>query len=365
MDASHKKPLVVDGHQDLAYNALTFGRDYLRSALAIRAQEKGASIPSGRGTCMIGLPELLAGHIAVVFGVIFTMPAHRATSASDIVYTDAHQAHLQGMSQLDVYHRWAEEPQMALVGSGADLDAVLATWQDDSPDDGPDTRQVGIVPLMENADPIREPAELELWVERGVRIVGPAWAASRYAAGTGAPGPLTDLGRELLDVMADLGVGLDLTHMAENAALEALDRFEGVLMASHSNPQGIVPGDRQLSDALIAGIAERGGVIGIVPFNRFLRRDWHKGDRKDRVSLTDVVRAIDYVCQRTGDAGHVALGSDFDGGFGSESTPAEFDTVADLQKIGAALGEHGFEMNHIEAIMGGNWLRLLRRLLPE
>jgi membrane dipeptidase len=165
--------------------------------------------------------------------------------------------------------------------------------------------------------------------------------------------------------MADLGVGLDLTHMAERAALEALDRFEGVLMATHSNPQGIVPGDRQLSDALITGVAERAGVIGIALYNAFLRRDWRKGDRKERVTLADVVRAIDYVCQLVGDAAHVALGSDFDGGFGSESAPAEIDTVTDLQKIATALREQGFKSGDISAIMGDNWLRILRRLLPE
>jgi membrane dipeptidase len=165
--------------------------------------------------------------------------------------------------------------------------------------------------------------------------------------------------------MADLSIGLDLSHMAEEAALEALDRFEGVLLASHSNPQGLVPGDRQLSDAVIEGLAERDGVIGIVLYNGFLRRDWRKGERKERVTLDDVVRAIDYVCQRVGDAQHVALGSDFDGGFGSESVPAGIDTVADLQKIGAALTEHGYEQHHVEAVMSDNWLRLLRRVLPE
>jgi membrane dipeptidase len=358
--------IIVDAHQDLAYNVLTFGRDYRRSALETRAQEKDGPVPATNGSCMVGLPELLAGNVAVVFGSIFTMPARRALSTSSIVYDNAQMAHTQAMAQLDVYHRWAdEEPQIALVGRRGDLEAVLATWQGVSKLDGDGVPHVGIVPSMENADPIREPAELELWVERGVRVVGPAWAGSRYAGGTAEPGPLTDLGRELLELMPELGVALDLSHMAERAAHEALERFEGVLLASHSNPQAIVPGDRHLSDVLIQGIAERGGVIGIVPFNKFLRPDWRRGDRKERVTLADVVRAIDYVCQRVGDADHVALGSDFDGGFGSESAPAGIDTVADLTKIAQALGEHGFEPDHVAAIMGGNWLRLLRRLLPE
>ena len=351
--------VIVDAHQDLAYNVVSLGRDYRQSALETRAREKGSPLSETMGQCMIGLPELLAAKVAVVFGTLFAAPARRALSAREIVYHNPQEAHEQAMAHLDVYRRWADDASpFTLLGNRADLEAVLASQTGDE-------ARVGIVPLMENADPIREPAELELWVERGLRIIGPAWAGSRYAGGTGEPGPLTDLGRELLEVMAEYGVGLDLSHMAERAALEALDRFEGVLLASHSNPQSLVPGDRQLSDALIDGIAARDGVMGVVLYNAFLRPDWHNGDRKEQVTLVDVVRAIDYVCQRIGDAEHVALGSDFDGGFGSASAPAEIDTVADLPKIATALGEHGFEPAHIRAIMGGNWLRLLRRLLPE
>lgn len=359
------KLIIVDGHQDLAYSALTYGRDILRSAQDTRRSEKGGPIPRANGQCMVGLPELLQGRVAIIFGTVFAMPARRGGGDLDIVYRDVHEAHMQAMVQLDLYRHWADEiPQIALVRDRSDLEAILGTWRTPSKDEDAEP-QVGIVLLMENADPIREPAELELWVERGIRLVGPSWAGSQYAGGVGEPGPLTDLGRELLEVMADLGVALDLSHMSETAAVEALDRFEGVVLASHSNPAAIMPTDRHLGDHLIERITERDGVIGIVPYNAFLRRDWHRSDRKDRTTLTDVVRAIDYVCQRVGDAEHVAIGSDFDGGFGSESAPAEIDTVADLPKIADALGQHGFEPVHIEAIMAGNWLRLLRRVLPE
>ena len=74
--------------------------------------------------------------------------------------------------------------------------------------------------------------------------------------------------------------------------------------------------------------------------------------------------AMDYVCQMAGDAQHVALGTDFDGGFGSESTPAELDTIADLPKIATALKARGYGDADVEAIMGGNWLRIVRRALP-
>ena len=52
-----------------------------------------------------------------------------------------------------------------------------------------------------------------------------------------------------------------------------------------------------------------------------------------------------------------------DGGFGAESIPAELDTAADLQKVGEALGDAGFSQTDIDNILGGNWVRLLRRAL--
>jgi membrane dipeptidase len=76
-----------------------------------------------------------------------------------------------------------------------------------------------------------------------------------------------------------------------------------------------------------------------------------------------VVDAIDAVCQIAGDADHVGIGSDFDGGQGAESAPAELDTVGDLPKLAAALARRGFSEKGIAAVMGGNWLHFFRRQL--
>jgi membrane dipeptidase len=225
---------------------------------------------------------------------------------------------------------------------------------------------VGIIPLIEGADPIREPAEAEMWFERGVRMVALTWGAgTRYAGGNRAPGPLTDAGRELLTVMADLGMVLDVSHMSDESFFEAVDRFEGCTVASHSNPRARVPSPRHLSDEMIRRLAERDGMIGVMPINNFLRHGWTKRDGKAAVTLADVAAAIDHVCQVVGDAAHVGIGSDFDGGFGAERAPAEMDTVADLWRIGPALGEMGYGDDEIAAILSGNWLRLLRAALPE
>lgn len=348
--------LIVDAHEDVAWNILALGRDVRRSALEARRLEAETDVPARTGLRMVGLPEWLKGRVAVVFGTIYVEPARRGRDTGPHVYTDAEEAHALAMRQLDTYHRLAEEEeQITLVDNQVGLGGVLASWEEGSP-------TVGIVPLMEGADPIREPAEAELWFERGVRLVGLSWkAGTRYAGGDGSGGPLTDLGRQLLNVMAELGMILDVSHLSEEAWFEAVGRFEGLPIATHSNPRALVPGARQLSDEMIRRLGQRDGVVGIVPANAFLRPDW----RTTPATLADVVAAIDHVCQVVGDAAHVGIGSDFDGGLGADQTPEELDTVADLPHIGSALAEAGYDVNHIEAIMAGNWLRVLRNALPD
>ncbi|MGD2147788.1 MAG: membrane dipeptidase, partial [Anaerolineae bacterium] len=179
--------LIVDAHEDIAWNMVVLGRDIRRSAMETRRLELGGEVPERNGICMVGLPELLQGKVAVVFGTVYAPPARRGTERGPHVYSTPAEAHVLGQEQLDVYHRLAdEEEQIDLVGSLDDLEAVLERWSDGSP-------RVGIVPLMEGADPIREPSEAEMWFERGVRIVGLSWkAGTRYAGGDGSLGPLTD-----------------------------------------------------------------------------------------------------------------------------------------------------------------------------
>jgi membrane dipeptidase len=358
-------PLLVDAHLDLAYNALTFGRNYARPALATRELEKNSETVAHNGQTLLGLADFLLGRVGVIFGTLFAAPKKfRSGEWDKLFYADAQEAHRQYAKQLDYYARLVDENEaFRLIAHQRDLEAVLATWQ---PDDLT-KRRIGIVPLMEGADGIREPKEAEWWMERGVRLVGLAWSRTRYAGGTGEPGPLTPDGRQLLNVMADLGLMLDLAHCSDESFLEACDRFPGVAVCTHANPRALHKNparpERHLSDEMIKRLAGRGGVIGVVPYNRFLT-DWQKSDGKARVTLKQVVAAIDHICQVTGSAAHVGIGSDFDGGFGVESVPAEIDTIADMQKLASLLAERGYSEKDIAAIFSENWLAVLRRGLP-
>jgi membrane dipeptidase len=315
------------------------------------------------GEATIGLPDAILGRVAVIHATLFVAPARPKPTAWDrLQYKDPSEAYRLASQQINYYRRIAGEcDRVQIIESRTDLDTVLATWETDK--DILDHRQ-GWVLLMENADPILEPKQFEEWYERGVRIVGPAWAGTRYSGGTGQPGPLTDLGRELLDRMANMNALLDLSHMAEAAFLEAVDHYPGQIIASHSNPRHFVNSDRHLSDEMIRRLAERDGVVGIVLYNRFLKEGWVKSDGKASVPLSVPLDAIDYVCQLTGSASHVGIGSDFDGGFGAESIPDGIETVTDLWYLGEALRARGYAEEDIEAIIGGNMLRKLRQSLP-
>jgi membrane dipeptidase len=364
-DQSVEPFIIVDAHEDIAYNTVNYRRDFTLSAHAKRRLEANTDIPKLTGSATIGLPDALLGRVALIFGTLFVAPTWASQPmgiSGEVAYETPAQAYRFGLDQIDVYHRLADENErIVLVRTRADLGTVLATWAEGVEFD---KHKVGIVLLMEGADPIPEPKAFEEWYERGVRIVGPAWSETRYSGGTQRPGPLTGLGRELLEVMESLNAILDLSHLAEEAYFEALDRYGGHIIASHSNPRRFRDSDRHLSDDMIRRLAERDGVMGVVPYNSFLSNTWKKNDSKTRVPLDTVVAAIDTICQLTGSARHVGVGSDFDGGFGAEHIPAELDTVSDLLLMQPLLATRGYTAEDIKAIFGGNFLRILRAALP-
>lgn len=354
--------IIVDAHEDIASTMLFCGRDYLRSAHAIRRDEAGSPAEAMNGVAMLGLPEWLAGRVGVIFSTLWTLPERRQTHPLELTYRRESEAHLQARRQIEVYEDLARRSShIRLIHSRRDLESVLASWQGDDPAQ----RQIGLVYLMEGGDAIQSPDEIGWWYARGLRLVGPAWVSTRYCGGTSEPGPFTADGLRLLDGMASLNMILDTSHLAEEAFFQAVQRYPGAIIASHSNPRALSENsDRHLSDAMIKALIERDGVIGTVLYNKFLLRGWDKGDPKEAATVETVVRAIDYVCQLAGNARHAGLGTDFDGGFGMHSTPKEFDTVADLNLIGPALLKRGYSAADVELILSGNWLRVLRRALP-
>ena len=349
---------IVDAHEDIAYNALHHDRDVRRSTSEQRAREASASVSAVSGgaltgvsdTVMIGLPDLRRGGIGLVCSTIFSLPGEQETMSAD------------AWAQLRYYHDLATEPDTAgvrLISTRAALDDLI---RDHAAAKTPETRPVGFLMLMESADPIRDPSETQQWYDAGLRLIGPTWRGSRYCGGTGHPGGFTDLGFALLDEMARLGMVLDFSHMADDAVWQALERYPGPIIASHTNTRAHTPTDRHFTDEQIQAIAARGGVIGVVLHNGFLVPGWTR--EQAPVGLDAVVRHIDHVCQLVGDARHSGIGSDFDGGAGVEATPEAFDSVADLERLADALRQRGYKEEDITGIMGANFVRAFETALP-
>ncbi len=352
-------PLYVDGHLDLASNVTVHDRDLTRGVLAQRRAEDRS-----RQELLVTLPELRRGHVGIVFGTLFTLPLDMVRPAGappltewqkSVCYETPDEAHALAVDQLEIYETWEDDGRIRLLRTQADLQAHVDAWT------GGD-RTLGVILLMEGADPIRTPDELPWWIDRGLRLLGPAWQRTRYAGGTHAPGPLTNLGTDLVRAMIDHNLPLDASHLAEQSFWDAMALDPTFVFASHSNARALTPGDRHLTDDMIQEIGDRDGVVGLVLGNSMLRDDVDAdapaGDPSDPVTLRDVQRHAEYVADLIG-WDRVAIGSDFDGGFGVQETPAEITRGADFAKLAEIAPPEAQD-----GLLGGNWLRFLRRVLP-
>jgi len=363
-------PLIIDSHQDLAWNMLTYGRDYTRSVVETRRLEANTKTPERNGDSVVGWPEYQRGQVAVVFSTLFVAPARKKETLDKLWYTDSKSAHRLYRDQITLYRKLADShpDKFRLISSTKELDSVIEHWN--TPLQKDEGHPVGLIYLMEGAEGIRSLHELGEWWELGLRMIGLAWAGTRFCGGTSEPGPLTIEGRQLLSAMADYNFILDLSHMDEASAFESLDRYEGPVMATHANCAALMPGadtNRHLPDGVIRGVIERDGVIGLIPFNAFLKVGWKRDSdsRREEVPLEVLITHIDHVCQLAGNSLHAGIGSDFDGGFGLQSIPPELDSIADLQMIASRLIARGYSESDAENVLGGNWLRFLRKHLPS
>ncbi len=405
---------IIDGHLDIALNALSYERDQTLALEEIRQRELRCA--DGRGTAAVSLPEMCKGHVGLAMVTVlarakpWVMPDRQpARTNGDWPHESMAYAIAQG--QLAYYRYLQQQNKVFVVTNRTTLDAHWTRWQRD-----PQHVPIGIVITMEGADAIIDPAQLRDWYDQGLRAVSLAhFGHSRYAAGTPSrdpnspeqDGPLTSRGRALLGELEKFNIALDMTHLSDKSFAEAMDRFGGRVYASHSNARALADTVRQLTDTQLRTIFNRGGMVGIAFYNGMIR--WHSspadsetsdagtsggnvggvggnvggvggnvggvggnvgGDVgggepvRDEVGLEHVVDHIEHICQIAGDCKHVGIGSDLDGGFGHEHAPREIDSIADLQKLADHLSQRHFSDTDIDAIMHGNWLRFWNEVLP-
>jgi membrane dipeptidase len=224
-------------------------------------------------------------------------------------------------------------------------------------------RPIGFILSLEGADSMVSLAHVERSYAQGLRAIGPAhYGPGTYAFGTDSTGSIGRRGRELLNEMDRLGMILDVTHLCDVSFWEAVDCFKGPIWASHSNVRALVPHNRQFTDEQIRYLVQRDAVIGGALDAWMMVPNWIRGQTTPDsagVTMATLVEHIDRVCQIAGNARHSGIGTDLDGGFGREQSPADLDTIADLQRYEALFTARGYSQADIELIFNGNYLRFL------
>ncbi|THH40315.1 dipeptidase [Neolewinella litorea] len=364
------QPLIVDAHLDLATNAMAYNRDLTRPVHEIRQRERSLKLTDhpdrGRGT--VALPELRRGGVGLVFATMIARVQPPGTVPVNVRLPGWHspaQAWADAQRQLAWYREMEEQGEMVCLTDWPSSAAHLERWNDGNDNDD---KPIGYVLALEGADSIVDLDHLHRFYAQGLRSIGPAhFGPGRYAPGTGSDGGgLTPAGRELLREMDTLGMILDLTHLTDRGFLEALELYGGPVVASHQNCRALVPGERQFSDEQIRRVVERDGVLGGALDAWMLHPGYMRGrdDPRDlNIRLERVIDHFDHICQLAGNCDHIGIGSDLDGLFGREQSPADLDTIADLQRLEDLLARRGYTSADREKVLSGNWVRVLRRAL--
>ena len=350
--------LIFDCHLDLAMNALEWNRDLTRPISEIRQREAKLNDKPDRGRGTVCFPEMRHGGVGLCVATQiarYVKPTHPMPG-----WNSPEQAWAQTQGQLAWYRAMEERGQIVQIKDTAGLDAHLDLWPGNPSSKAP----IGYILSLEGADSMLTPAYVERSWAQGLRAIGPAhYGPGTYAQGTDASGGIGARGRELLNEMERLGVILDATHLCDGSFWEALDCFQGRVWASHSNCRALTPHNRQFADDQIKALIERGAVIGAALDAWMMIPNWVRGQTTPEsagLKLDKLVEHIDRVCQIAGNANHSGIGSDLDGGFGREQTPADLDTIADLSRLPALLTKRGYNQANIEGIMHANFIRFLR-----
>lgn len=354
--------LLFDAHLDLALNAVDLNRDLRQAVDDIRVQERAAGMDGILGRCQntLSLPELRSAGVAVCLTTLLARlepdPGHdfgHLTAEACYAYAHAHLAYYRAMQRSGL---------LRMIKTKSELGEH---WQKYS--DQPESEPLGFILAMEGADPLLTPDTIDEFYEQGLRAIGLThYGGNRYGGGTRSENGLALDAVELLEHIERLGMTVDMTHLSDKSFWQVAERFEGRIHASHQNSRRISNWQRQFSDDQYRLVIQRDGVIGIAFDVIMLQHGYTRGQSQATATIDAAIENIDIVCQLAGNANHIGIGTDLDGGFGSEQTPTDLDRYTDLPpRLLKGLSDRGYSKDDIEKVMHGNWMRFFSEILPE
>ena len=308
----------TDAHLDIAWSSLKNGRDFV----------------SGHPDAAAGLPELLAGGVTLACATVFSAEHDEESTPAELA-----------------------ERQLAYYDALPGRSDHRVIWPADVMDVGTCTpgEKLCLIGLMEGCEPIAEPGEMQSYYRRGIRVAALTWNRNnRWAGGCEGKSGLTPDGVALVREMDRLGMVHDVSHLSRMSIDDLFGTARGPIIASHVGADAVYPHVRNLTDDHLRAIAQRGGVVGLVLYAKFLG--------KGRPSFGDAMKHLLHMLAICGpDA--VGIGSDMDGGFGKEDLPVGFHTAADLPRFADALAAEGLSAHEIDKVCGGNFRRVLTSVM--
>jgi membrane dipeptidase len=361
-DRLHDRAVVWDCHNDLAYRVLYEGLDI------------GNRLPGGH----VDIPRLKEGRVDVQVVALFIQ---------NYLYPD--RAAKQCFQLLEAMHRTIEKngAEVELARTGADIERIISAGK------------IAMPLAIEGGHAIEDSLErLRRFHELGVSSmtlthnISHGWADA--AADKARWGGLNDLGREVVREMNRIGMVIDLSHVSDETFFDVLETTSDPVIFSHSGCRAINPHRRNVSDDMLRALAENDGVIGVVFELNFLSAEYYRAGRElraiaapffrrvpqiedidlriaiehlsqgqdwpleDLPTIEDLLDHIDHAVKVAG-VDHVGLGADM---YPRTPSPVGIRGAQDYPNITRGLLKREYSGQDIEKIMGGNFLRVWKRV---
>ena len=259
---------------------------------------------------------------------------------------------------------------------------------------------VGIALGMENGAPIQgDLSRVQYYFDRGIRYITLTHSKTNHISDSSYDENiqwhgLSEFGKNLIEEMNKVGIMVDISHVNDEAFYQAIEISQVPVIASHSSLRYFTPGfERNVDDAMLSKLAEKGGVIQInfgssfiskrprdylVKMNSFLesrlgqnleevseqdiretRSQFIANNPYPYASLDEVLDHFDRVMQLVG-IDHIGIGSDYDGV--GDTLPVGLKDVSTYPTLIQGLLERGYTRKDIQKILGGNLIRVWKEV---
>lgn len=290
----------------------------------------------------VNLPKMIAGGLDVAWFVVYTAQGELNDKGYEAAMENA-------IDKFDAINR--------LVNVYAPEQIELALNSDDVRRIHAKGKKVAMIGI-ENAYPMGlDTSNVRKFWEKGARYVSLSHNGhSQFSDSntgefdnTALHNGLSDLGKELVELINYYGMMIDISHPSKEAIRQMIEITKAPVIASHSSARALRDHPRNLDDEQLNWVKENGGVVQTTALGSFLT------DRKDPPpNMDDFMNHIDYMVGKIG-IDHVGISSDFDGGGGIIG----WEDASETMNVTNALRERGYSETEIVKLWGGNLLRVL------